>query len=133
MPTENLSVCVYVEKKSSGSLDPWDIPGTPDFDSCDYSQQSPSTDRIVKVEKIDRLNMKLMILRRKNVVVTGRIGPATVMHLDQNDKKMCNGGMGNVSFAKGSKMHKNNNSNVEVSDDDDFASLNIGLPGFASL
>ncbi|KAK6156249.1 hypothetical protein DH2020_010497 [Rehmannia glutinosa] len=41
-----------VEKKPSGALDPWDIPGTLDFVSSESSQQSP-TDRNGKMEKTD--------------------------------------------------------------------------------
>ncbi|KAI3444193.1 hypothetical protein Pfo_000858 [Paulownia fortunei] len=44
-----------VEKKSSGALDPWDIPGTLDFGSSESSQQSP-TDRSGKMEKTDNAN-----------------------------------------------------------------------------
>lgn len=180
-----------VEKKSSGSLDPWDIPGTLDFDSYDYSQQSPSTDRIVKVEKIDSTGEGLATSYKPNVKESARTSPVEVFtqfspskdeYRTQHEahdfmkEKSCsdwedwagnsnasgseceedveetelvqinvaeltepgqriivarggNGGTGNVSSAKGSKKHKDNNSNVEVSDDDDFASLNIGLPG----
>lgn len=180
-----------VEKKSSGSLDPWDIPGTLDFDSYDYSQQSPSTDRIVKVEKIDSTGEGLATSYKPNVKESAHTSPVEVFtqfspskdeYRTQHEahdfmkEKSCsdwedwagnsnasgseceedveetelvqinvaeltepgqriivahggNGGMGNVSSAKGSKKHKDNNSNVEVSDDDDFASLNIGLPG----
>ncbi|XP_047942115.1 probable GTP-binding protein OBGM, mitochondrial [Salvia hispanica] len=44
----------YVEKKSSGILDPWDIPGTLDFGSSKSSPQSTSGGE--KVEKTDNPN-----------------------------------------------------------------------------
>ncbi|XP_022870519.1 probable GTP-binding protein OBGM, mitochondrial [Olea europaea var. sylvestris] len=180
-----------VEKKSSGSLDPWDIPGTFDFDSCDYSQQSPPTDRIVKEEKIDSTSDGSATSYKQNVKESARTSPIEVFTQfspsrdesrtqhkahDFSKEQSCsdledwasnsnasgteceedveetelveinvaeltepgqqiivarggNGGMGNVRSAKCSKMHKDDNLNVEVSDDNDFASLNIGLPG----
>ncbi|KAK4414548.1 putative GTP-binding protein OBGM, mitochondrial [Sesamum alatum] len=39
------------------------------------------------------------------------------------------GGLGNLHTAKGSNMCRDTNSNVQVSDDDDHAALNVGLPG----
>ncbi|XP_011069946.1 probable GTP-binding protein OBGM, mitochondrial isoform X1 [Sesamum indicum] len=39
------------------------------------------------------------------------------------------GGLGNLHTAKGSKICGDTDSNVEVSDDDDHAALNVGLPG----
>ncbi|KAL7097494.1 hypothetical protein ACP275_10G148300 [Erythranthe tilingii] len=42
-----------VEKKSSGPLDPWDIPGTLDFSSEESSQRSPIDKTSVKMEKKD--------------------------------------------------------------------------------
>lgn len=44
-----------VEKKSSGVLDPWDIPGTLDFGSSESSQQSTTEGR-EKMEKTDKAN-----------------------------------------------------------------------------
>ncbi|KAL2480883.1 putative GTP-binding protein OBGM [Abeliophyllum distichum] len=180
-----------VEKKSSGSLDPWDIPGTLDFESFDSSQQSPSTDKIWKLEKTDNTidvsapsykpNLKESACTSPVEVVT-RFAPSRDKSRTQHEahdflkEQSCSdwedwagksnasgseceedvehtelvqfnvaeltepgqriivarggdGGMGNVRSAKGSKMRKKNDFNVEVSDDDDFASLNIGLPG----
>ncbi|PIN08079.1 putative GTP-binding protein (ODN superfamily) [Handroanthus impetiginosus] len=39
------------------------------------------------------------------------------------------GGLGNIHTAKGSRMSKDTDSNVEVSQDDSHTSLNIGVPG----
>ncbi|KAK4404612.1 putative GTP-binding protein OBGM, mitochondrial [Sesamum angolense] len=39
------------------------------------------------------------------------------------------GGLGNLHTAKGSKICRDTDSNVEVSDDDDHAAVNVGLPG----
>ncbi|KAL8537779.1 hypothetical protein ACS0TY_012787 [Phlomoides rotata] len=44
-----------VEKKSSGVLDPWDIPGTLDFPASESSQQS-TTDTSRKMEQRDTVN-----------------------------------------------------------------------------
>ncbi|KAL6519608.1 hypothetical protein OROMI_032884 [Orobanche minor] len=44
-----------VDKKSSGMLDPWEIPGTLDFESSESSQQ-PSTVKSKRTQKTDNLN-----------------------------------------------------------------------------
>ncbi|KAH6823914.1 GTP-binding protein Obg/CgtA [Perilla frutescens var. hirtella] len=55
-----------VEKKSSGVLDPWDIPGTLDFGSSESSQQS-TTEGTEKMEKTDDANEDSALPSKENL------------------------------------------------------------------
>ncbi|KAH6821811.1 GTP-binding protein Obg/CgtA [Perilla frutescens var. hirtella] len=55
-----------IEKKSSGVLDPWDIPGTLDFGSFESSQQS-TTEGTEKMEKTDDANEGSALSNKENL------------------------------------------------------------------
>ncbi|KAL0383290.1 UNVERIFIED_CONTAM: putative GTP-binding protein OBGM, mitochondrial [Sesamum calycinum] len=144
-----------VETKSSAPLDPWDIPGTLDCGSPESSQQCPA-DRSGKMEKTEiageyPASSSKETLKAPAPASRFEVSPRfpSSRYKSQNEPKAhCfhkaqgykpgqritvaqggDGGLGNLHTAKGSKICRDADSNVEVSDDDDHAAVNVGLPG----
>ncbi|KAL3819574.1 hypothetical protein ACJIZ3_005479 [Penstemon smallii] len=172
-----------VEKKSSGPLDPWEIPGLLDIGSSESSQQSP-TDKSRKLEKKDVAGegsglktknfseepprFSLSKDRRRKETEThfpkaqgysewedldGEMNSSgteceedmeeteqiqyDVAELTEPGQQIVvahggDGGIGNVHYNKNYKMYEDAE-NVEVSEDEDRAPRNIGLPGSEAL
>lgn len=189
-----------VEKKSSGVLDPWDIPGTLDLSSSESSQQSTITDTSRKMEQIDNAN-KVSAPSSKETIIepasasqgqpsprfshsrdksrneleddffpkphgysewedldseTNMFEPESEEDLEEREDIQYDvaeltepgqritiaqggdGGLGNLHFTKEHltkvpKMNKDPSLDMDVSEDDTRAGLNIGLPGSEAI
>lgn len=174
-----------VEKKSSGVLDPWDIPGTLDFSSSESSHQSTtvtkegsalsSKDTSKEPTSASAYQLSPQISHSKYAPrnepeddffpkphgysewedlgnETNLSEPESEEDSEETEEIQYNvaeltepgqriavaqggeGGLGNLHFSKehltkASKTNKDPSSMMDVSEDDDRAGLNIGLPG----